>query len=129
MLEPKFLGLSDFRVTSLAGDQSIMELNINYYNPNTYGVKMKKTEFDVFIDNELAGHAAMDTVLRINPLQNFTIPIQLKARTKDILKHSLALLINKKLMIKITGTTRIGKAGIYFNYPIYYEGMQSIQMD
>ena len=125
--QPDYLGLSGFKISTMKGNQSLVHVNLDYYNPNHFGVKLKEADFDVFIDDDSLGHASLDSTIHISAESNFSVPVLLSAPTRALLKHSVGLLLNKEVYLRVKGTAKIGKAGIYKRYPIFYEGKQSIQ--
>ena len=45
---------------------------------------------------------------------------------KKVLKNSLTALFNNEITVKVAGTSKLGKGGLYIRYPIKYEGKQNL---
>lgn len=124
--EPEYRGFYNLAIGGI-GKESLIHLDLEYFNPNKFGVKVKDVEFDVYLDSELLGHAIMDSVIRIPALNTFQIPVNLKTETRVLLKNSLAILLNKEVLLKVEGSARVGKAGVFVKYPLRYEGKHKLQ--
>ena len=43
---------------------------------------------------------------------------------KNLLKNGFATLLGKEVNLKMTGSVKLGKANVYKNFPVNYEGVQ-----
>jgi hypothetical protein len=43
---------------------------------------------------------------------------------KNLLKNAFPTLLGKEVMVKVTGTVKLGKANVYKTFPVNYEGLQ-----
>ncbi|MEO6611184.1 MAG: LEA type 2 family protein [Chitinophagaceae bacterium] len=124
--EPGFREIENTQVTSFGLAGSTLAFDLHYFNPNNFRVKLKDAEGDIWIDKQLLGHFTIDTLIHIPPLADFRLPVELKASMAQLLKNSLAALLNKEVVITVEGRAQIGKGFIYIHYPIHYEGMQKL---
>ena len=53
------------------------------------------------------------------------MPMQLEVDMKNLLKNSFQSLLGKEVLVKITGTVKLGKANVYKTFPVNYEGLQT----
>lgn len=101
-----------------------LKLDLIYYNPNNYGLQLKYTDLDIFLDNNYLGHSSQDYQISIPKLTEFSIPLSIEVDMKNLLKNALPTLFGKEVLVKVTGTVKLGKANVYKSFPVLYEGMQ-----
>jgi LEA14-like dessication related protein len=124
--EPEFRGIDHVRMSKLGLRESSLTLDLYYYNPNKSGLRMKKAEGDVWIDDRHLGEFEVDTLVRIAPLSEFRIPVKLKVDVDAMVGSSLLALLGKKMRLRIDGKAKIGKAGVYIKQPFHYEGVHDL---
>ncbi len=124
---PKELVYRDFKnvkVEKAGFAATTLKVDLIYYNPNNFGLQLKYTDLDIFVDNNYLGHSSQDYQITIPKLAEFTLPIQIEVDMKNLLKNSLSSLLGKEVLVKITGTVKLGKANVYKTFPVNYEGLQ-----
>lgn len=97
-----------------------------YYNPNRFGLQLKKTELDVFVNDVLLGHTSQEYQITIPKKEQFIIPIVMDVDMKNLLKNSLTSLFNKEVRVRVTGSIKVGKANVFISFPVKYEGIQAV---
>jgi LEA14-like dessication related protein len=78
------------------------------------------------LDGRHIGQFSIDTLVSIPGNSNFTLPVKLQVDMKKVLKNSLTALFNNEITVKVAGTAKLGKGGLYIRYPIKYEGKQNL---
>lgn len=126
MLEYK--SYQNFKINSLGFSNSKVSLDLVYFNPNHFGLQLKKVDMDVFIDNNLLGHSLLDTLIRIPANNTFVLPISVDVDMHNILKNSLSTLLGKEVTVKATGRLKIGKSNVFMSMPVNYEGKHTFSM-
>ncbi|MGB4846129.1 MAG: LEA type 2 family protein [Ferruginibacter sp.] len=125
---PKELVYRDFKnisVDKIGFSSTILKIDLIYYNPNNFGLQLKYTDLDIFVDNNYLGHSAQDYQITIPRLEEFTLPLQIQLDMKNLMKNAIpTLLLGKEVTVKITGTVKLGKANVYKTFPVNYEGVQ-----
>lgn len=127
MKEPDYIGIDSFNVTEVRGDTSTLTVNVRYYNPNKKSLRLKDAEGDAYIDSIYLGHFSMDTTIRIARLSEFTVPVILKANMKNVYRNAVSVFLNKEFNIRLEGQCKVGKGGVFFHYPIRYQGKQALK--
>lgn len=122
--EPDFKGMENVRVSRFGVNESTLNLDLHYFNPNKSKLKLKKAEGDAWLDDNLLGHFSIDTLIQIPANADFRMPVVLEMNMKKLLKNSAALLLKSEVVLRVEGKAKVGKGGIYINYPIRYEGKQ-----
>lgn len=115
-------------IKSLGFDKSALSMDLVYFNPNSFGVDLRKVDCDIFIDNNYLGKYKLDTVLHISRRSEFTLPSRIEVDMKGVFKNLLSVVFNKEVVLNVKGTTRVGKAGIFVTVPFNYTGKHSFSI-
>ena len=124
---PKELVYRDFKnlkVEKMGFAATTLKVDLVYYNPNNFGLQLKYTDLDIYVDNNFLGHSSQDFQITIPRLAEFTMPMAIEVDMKNMLKNALPSLFGKEVLVKITGTVKLGKANVYKTFPVSYEGLQ-----
>lgn len=124
---PKELVYRDFKnlsIEKLGFAGSTLKLELIYYNPNNFGLQLRYTDLDIYIDNNYLGHSSQDYQISIPRLAEFTLPLQIELDMQNLLKNALPTFLGKEVSVKITGKVKLGKANVYKTFPVNYEGRQ-----
>lgn len=124
---PKELVYRDFKnlkVEKLGFGASSLKLDVIYYNPNNFGLQLKYTDLDIFIDGNYLGHSSQDYQISIQRLSEFTLPLQINLDMQNLLKNVFPTFLGKEVTVKITGKVKLGKANVYKTFPVNYESKQ-----
>lgn len=123
---PEFKGIEDVQTNKLGLKNSTLSLNLLYFNPNKTGLKLKNADGKVWIDGDFLGTFIIDSLINILPRADFRLPVELDIDMKNVFKNSIAAFLRNEVNLKITGMARVGKAGLFINYPVDYEGKQNL---
>jgi LEA14-like dessication related protein len=129
--EPKELEYRDFKNLStenLGFSSSTIKVDLIYYNPNNFGLQLKRTDLDVFINGNLLGHTAQDYQISIPRRGEFTLPLKIDVDMKNAYKNAFPALFGKEVMVKITGKVKVGKANVFKSFNVNYEGKQKFSL-
>lgn len=124
--KPEFNGIENFRVDRLGAMESTLTLDLNCYNPNRSRFVLKEAEGEAWLDNSFVGHFTVDTLVRIPSYGDFKVPVKLKVDMNYLLRNPVSSLLQTEKLVRLEGNARVGKSGIFINYPIKYEGMQDL---
>jgi LEA14-like dessication related protein len=128
---PKDLVYRDFKnlkVEKLGFGATTLKIDLIYYNPNNFGLQLKYTDLDIYIDDNYLGHSAQDYQITIPRLAEFTLPLEVKVDMKNILRNALSSVLGKEVMVKVTGSVKLGKANVYKTFKVNYEGKQKFSV-
>lgn len=128
---PKELEYRDFKnltVTNVGFSSSTLKMDLVYFNPNGFGMQLKTTELDIFIEGNYLGHTVQQTGINIPRKAVFDLPVTVDVDMKNIFKNVFTGLFKTEVMVKITGYVKVGKANIYMNVPVNYEGKQQFSV-
>ena len=127
----KALEYRDFKnltISQLGFSSSSVKMDLVYYNPNNFGLQLSRTDLDIYINNTLLGHTTQEYQVTIPAREEFSIPIQIDVDMKNLLKNAVVTFFNKQVLVKLTGTVKVGKANVFKNFPVSYEGNQQYSL-
>jgi len=125
--EPKDLEYRDFKNLStdkLGFSTSTFKVDLIYYNPNNFGLQLKRTDLDVYIDSNYLGHTAQDFQINIPKRAEFTLPLSIEVDMKNAYKNAIPALFGKEVTVRVVGKVKLGKANVYKSFNVNYEGRQ-----
>ncbi len=118
--------VQNFRILNLSLQPDI-GMDIQFYNPNSFGVTMKDADINVFINDKLIGNGRLQRTYNVPAADTFLLPVALKADLKSLFSNTYSILSNRQVSIKLQGHVKAGK-GVYVNIPINYEGRQQLNV-
>lgn len=129
--EPKSLEFKEFKnlsVDKLSFAGAALKVDLIYFNPNNFGLQLNRTDLDVYIDSTYLGHSSQDIQVNIPKRDVFTIPLKLDLDIKNLLKNGITSMLNKSVSVRVLGSVKVGKAGIYKSFPVDYTSIQNFSM-
>ena len=114
----------NFSIKSLGFDKTAVSLDLEYYNPNNYGMKLRNTDLDIFINGSLFGHSSTDTLIRIPRRDTFNIPIRFDVNMQSLFKNAWNTLLGKEVLVRLSGKVKVGKGNVFMNFPVNYESKE-----
>lgn len=120
--ELEYTDYKNFHLENLGFNASRVTLDLQYYNPNNFGLQLRRTDLDIFINNNFLGHSASDTLINIPRRDTFLLPIKFDMDMKNVFKNAWNTMIGNEVMVKVTGKIKVGKANVFMSMPVNYEG-------
>lgn len=120
--------LKNVQVQQLGFDKTNLTFQLVYFNPNKFAVDLKRVDGEIYINNNYLGKVVLDTAMHINKLSEFTIASTLSVSTASVLKNSLSRFFGNEMLIKVSGSTRVGRAGFFITVPFNYETKQQLKL-
>ncbi len=124
----EYRSYSNLSLEKLGFNSSQVKLSLQYYNPNNFGLQLKKTELDIFINNNFLGHSSSDSLIRIPRRDTFSVPIKFDVDMQHAYKNAFSSLFNNEVTVKVTGRLKVGKANVFMSMPVSYEGKQKFSL-
>ena len=118
----------DFSIQKLGFDKSTISMELEYYNPNNYGLQLRQSDLDIFIDGNLLGHSITDTLINIPSRANFTMPVKFSVDMKNIIKNAASTIFGKEILVRLSGKVKVGKGNVFLSFPIEYESTQKFTL-
>jgi LEA14-like dessication related protein len=129
--KPQSLEYRDVRniqIKSLGFNKSSLSMDLVYFNPNQFGVDLRKVSCDVFVDEHYLGKFQLDTLIHIKRRSEFALPSHIDIEMKGIYKNLYSVLFNKEIKVNVKGKARIGKSGVFINMPFNYSGKHTFSI-
>ena len=124
---PEYQAFDNFGLSKISMGESVVSADLKYYNPNPYPLQLKRANLAISIDNKPVGTTVLDTLIQIPKLDTFYVPVKMKVDMKQLLSNALSMLLSDGVNVKVSGTVKMGRGGIFFNVPVNYEGKQEIK--
>ena len=118
----------NFNINNLGFNNSSISLDLEYYNPNNFGMQLKNTDLDIFVNGTLLGHSYTDSLIRIPRRDTFNIPVKFNVDMQNVFKNAWNTLIGKEVLIKLSGKVKVGKGNVFMSLPIDYESKQTFSL-
>ena len=126
--ELEYQTFHNFSIQKLGFNNSTVSLDIVYYNPNNFGMQLRNSDMDIYIDGSMLGHSSFDTLIRIPRRDTFTLPVKFNVNMQNIYKNAWSALTGKEVTVKLTGKIRIGKANVFMSFPVNYETKETFSL-
>jgi LEA14-like dessication related protein len=120
--ELEYQDYRNFKMNGMGFTSSRVSMDLQYYNPNNFGLQLRKTELDIFINNNFLGHSSSDTLINIPRRDTFLLPIKFDVDMKNAFKNAFNTMMGNEVTVKVTGRVKVGKANVYMSMPVNYEG-------
>jgi LEA14-like dessication related protein len=121
--EPKSFeikSVKSFKVEKLGIKDNVFNAQLECYNPNNFGVTVKKIDCDIFINDQKLTHYLLETNIDVPAASNFMLPAKLEIALSSILTHSVDLMFNKPFKIVVIGNATVSKGMFTKNVAINY---------
>lgn len=126
--ELEYRTFNNFSIQSLGFNKSTVSLDIEYYNPNNFGMQLRNSDLDIFINGNLLGHSSFDTLIRIPRRDTFNLPVKFDVDMRNIFTNAVNAFTGKEVTVKLTGKLKIGKANVFMSLPVNYETKESFSL-
>jgi Late embryogenesis abundant protein len=126
--ELEYRSFKNFSSEKLGFSSSIFKVDLIYFNPNNFGLELKRTDLDIYIDNNYLGHTQQDYQIHIPRKSEFTLPIKVEVDMKNAYKNAFPALLGKEVLVKIVGKVKLGKANVYKTFNVNYESKQTFSL-
>lgn len=121
-----YLGFDNIKVLKWGIKETVVGMDVKFYNPNS-ALQLKRAEVDVQVNNKYLGRTVIDSLIRIPKRDTFFIPMTMTIETVSAVSGILQSVSDSTVMVKLDGQATVGRSGVFFKYPIKYEGAQKTE--
>ncbi|HEX7754610.1 MAG TPA: LEA type 2 family protein [Niabella sp.] len=121
----KFVGVSNVKVGKIGMNETTLEMDLLFNNPNHVGATLNNAQGQAWIQDLYVGDFLLNQDVRIPANSNFPVPVSLKLNLKELIKNSLSLITRDSVNLRVDGNARLSKGAIIKNFPLRYMGKQS----
>jgi LEA14-like dessication related protein len=122
-----FIDISNIRMVKLGLTESEVGLDVRFYNPNNQRVQLKDAAAKVYVNSTYLGDTRMDSTIGVPRRDTFAVPLILNIKTVSTLSKLMQTLSDSTVSIKVEGTVKMGKAGLFKTFPIVYDKVQRVE--
>ena len=122
----EFIDIQNIKVVKWGLSESLIGLDVRFYNPNKQQVRLKDASAKVYVNSAFLGDTNMDTTISVPRKDTFAVPLVLKVQTATALAKMMETAKDSAVTLRVDGTVKMGKAGVFLSYPIKYEKLQSL---
>lgn len=122
----EFVDVRNIRMIQWGLSESLVGLDVRFYNPNNQTVQLKDAVAKVYVNSTFLGDTRMDSTLPVPRRDTFAIPLVLTVNTASTITKVIETLSDTTVNVKVEGTVKMGKAGLFRTFPIRYEKVQKV---
>lgn len=122
-----FRGVENVRVGKIGMNESTMEMDLIFNNPNSMGATLNSAQGEAWIQDMYVGNFLLNEDVRIPAKSNFSVPVRLSVNLKEVVQNSLTLLFSDSVNIRVDGNASLSKGSFLKNFPLKYQGKKSSQ--
>lgn len=120
----EFVDIGNIHLLKVGLTQSEVGLDIRFYNPNNRRVQLKDAATKVYVNSTYIGDTRMDSVISVPKRDTFSVPLVLSINTLSGISKIVESLSDSLVNVKVEGSVKMGKAGIFKSFPVKYDKMQ-----
>lgn len=118
--QPVFENVENVKLGKMGLAETNLSANIRFNNLNSFGMRVKKVDCDVYVDSTYMGHFSNTEPVRIKPKQSFVLPFAGQAQTLLLMAQTKKGMDGKESYVRIEGNARVGRSGIFKTVPFVY---------
>ena len=122
----EFVDIQNIKMVKWGLSESLVGLDVRFYNPNKQQVKLKDAIAKVYVNSAFLGDTNMDTTIIVPSRDTFSVPLVMKVQTATALAKIMETAKDSAVTVRVDGSVKMGKAGVFLTYPIKYQKLQSL---
>jgi LEA14-like dessication related protein len=125
----EYRGCKNLVIEKPTFDSATARLEVMYYNPNNFGMKLKRADLDLYADSNFVGHISQEYQLKIHKKSEFSVPLQINVDVQHLLRNTLSALFTHEIHVRATGTITLKKSFIRYKVPVNYQSIQRLNIN
>ncbi len=127
--ELEYKGIKNTKLQTLSFNNTAIQMDIEYFNPNNFGLDVKETNLNIYLNDKFVGVADQPIKTQIAKNSTFLFPIVAHFDALKALGTAFKALFSKTNKVTIQGTAKIGKGGVYIKLPVNISENVSLYKD
>lgn len=123
-----FAGYRNVRFSNRGFSTGIIQMDVAFYNPNPFPMKIKETTLQVLIDQKPFGNISQDSASLMPAKDTFLMPVSFKINLVDLLQKVLNTPHLDSVTLEANGNCKIGRSGIFMSLPLHYKSREILKM-
>jgi LEA14-like dessication related protein len=123
----EFVDIQNIRMVNLGLTESQVGFDVRFFNPNNQRVNLKDAEARLFVNSTYLGDTRLDSLIPVPRKDTFAVPLVLNIKSMAAIGKVMQALSDSTVDIKVEGTVKMGKAGLFKSFPIQYTRKQNVQ--
>lgn len=126
---PVFKNIENVRLSKMKDGIVNMKADAILYNPNDVKVKLRGVDIEVFIKDKKVAAMKEDYSLKVLPLSNFSLPMNIGLDISELglLNSILGLIQGKEFKAHYVGKAKITVNGVPISVPIDYHDVLKLR--
>ena len=116
--ELDYKGIQSTRLESASLSRASLRINLKYFNPNHFGLDVKESDLSIFLNDHFIAVADQPEVVKIPAQADFIFPVVTHFDPVKALGLAFTSIMTNKVKLRIQGSARIGKEGVYMKVPV-----------
>lgn len=106
---PDFNGIEGYRMKKIDGRDVQLEIDADVENPNGFAFKLKKSNLDLYVDDNYLGKLNLDQKVKLKAHSSGVITVPVQAHLEEGALFSMLKYAGKeKINVRLTGTAKVG---------------------
>lgn len=122
----EFIDIGNIHLIKMGLTQSEVGLDVRLYNPNNQRVQLKDAATKVYVNSTYIGDTRMDSTVMVPRRDTFSVPLVLSLNTLSGISKIAQSLSDSMVNVKVEGSVKMGKAGVFKSFPVKYDKMQRV---
>ncbi len=123
-----FAGYRNIRFSNEGFSTGVIQMEVAFYNPNPYPMKIKETDLKVLVNRQPFGEITQDSLSLMPAKDTFLMPVSVKVNLIDLIQKAINLSGNDSVMVEANGSCKIGKSGVFFKMPLHYQSKEVLKI-
>lgn len=123
-----FTGYRNIRFSNEGFSTGIIQMDVAFYNPNPYPMKIKETNLKVLINHQHFGEISQDSLSLMPAKDTFLMRVSVKVNLIDLIQKAINLSGNDSILLEANGSCKIGKRGVFIKMPLHYKAKEVLKI-
>jgi LEA14-like dessication related protein len=125
-IAPEYLGFINPKFDKTNLRESLISVNLKFYNPNNFRLKLKRVDMNISLNDKLANHYILDSTIAIPKTDSFFVPVSIKLDLKSLLSNALQVFVTRQVKVTLDGKVKLKRGILPATRHFHFEVNQSL---